>query len=91
MRLGRDAVGSVTRERPRRGDGEFHRGMFGGTALGGRLRVCTEGRLRVCAEGRLRVCAERVGREDVRASSKFSTGSDEGEGGWESDGDDMEE
>ena len=39
MRLERDAVGSVTRERPRRKDGEPHRRMFGGTALGGRLRV----------------------------------------------------
>lgn len=65
MRLERDAVGSVTRERPRRKYGEPHRGMFGGTALGGRLRVG----------------ADRAGRGDVRASSKLSTGSDEGEGG----------
>lgn len=34
--------------------------------------------------------AERAGRGDVRASSKFSTGSDEGEGGCESDGDGTE-
>ena len=65
MRLERDAVGSVTRGRSRRKDGEPHRGMFGGTALGGRLRVG----------------ADRAGRGDVRASSKLSTGSDEGEGG----------
>jgi hypothetical protein len=57
MRLETDAVGSVTRETPRRKYGEPHRGMFGGTALGGRLRVG----------------AERAGRGDVRASSKFST------------------
>lgn len=67
MRLERDVVGSVTRGRSRRKDVENDRGMFGGTALGGRLRVG----------------AERAGRGDVRASSKFSTGSDEGEGGWE--------
>jgi hypothetical protein len=65
MRLERDAVGSVTRERPRREYGEPHRGMFGGTALGGRLRVDVE----------------KAGRGDVRASSKFSMESDEGEGG----------
>ena len=39
-RLERDAVGSVTRERPRRKNGEPDRGMFAGTAaLGGCLRV----------------------------------------------------
>lgn len=64
-RLEMDAVGSVTRERPRRKYGEPDRGMFGGTALGGRLRAV----------------AERAGRGDVRASSKFSIVSAEGEAG----------
>jgi hypothetical protein len=64
-----DAVGSVTRERPRRIYGEPDKGMFGGTALGGRLRVG----------------AERAGRGDVRASCKFSMVSAEGEMGGESD------
>lgn len=75
MRLERDVVGSVTRERPRKKKVESDRGMFGGTALGGRLRVG----------------AERAGRGDVRASSKFSTGSDDGDGGWELGDDGIEE
>lgn len=60
-----DAVGRVTRERPRRKYGEPDRGIFGGTALGGRLRAGVE----------------RAGRGDVRASSKFSMVSAEGEMG----------
>jgi hypothetical protein len=35
MRLERDTVGSVKREKPQRKDGEPNRGMFGGTAIRG--------------------------------------------------------
>ena len=65
-RLERDAVGRVTRGRPRRKYEGPDRGMFGVTAALG---------------GRLRVGAERAGRGDVRASRKFSIVSDEGEMG----------
>lgn len=65
LRLERDAVGSVTRVRLRRKDGEPDRGIDGETALGGGLRVEGEGR----------------GRGDVRASSRFCIGEAEREMG----------
>ena len=75
-RLEREAVGRVTRGRPRRKYGEPDRGMFGVTAALG---------------GRLRVGAERAGRGDVRASRKFSMVSDEGEMGGGGIGEEEEE
>jgi hypothetical protein len=65
-RLERDVMGSVTRGRLRSKDGEPDRNIGGGTAFWGRLRVEGVG----------------VGREDVRASRRFSIG-ESGDDGME--------